>query len=389
MTTLGRSEPFAFRAGANLWSSDVNSAVSVRVGARVAEVARPTLRAAAWIAGFWLTAHVFLAFDEPLRHSPIAYDEEFFAWGGWSINKGLVPYKDFVEFKPPILFLTHALAQKLFGLQDLAFRRFFTILPLASLLLLQASLLWRKIDAVLATALTVAFVCALREPGVSRQSPCGLRVDWALVFRFGPGVSARPNEVPQRDRRGRRCIHGMRGVLEGTVRSCGGGHMGERFPFARWRHRLSTRRSPLREIHRPRRRGRHLRALPLHGADGVDESLSANGRELCAYPPRPKAVVLRRARLVSPVDPDSRVRGSMGGHAPTVLELCGARLHGPALCSGVRLHSSAFFLASRGDDRGSRRRPLGRHFDQLPMASLLHDDDVGGSSRFSRSDSMR
>jgi hypothetical protein len=130
----------------------------------VAEVARPTLRAAAWIAGLWLTAHVFLALDEPLRHSPIAYDEEFFAWGGWSINKGFVPYKDFVEFKPPILFLTHALAQKLFGLQDLAFRRFFTIFPLASLLLFQASLLWRKIDATLVTALMVGFVALFVNP---------------------------------------------------------------------------------------------------------------------------------------------------------------------------------------------------------------------------------
>jgi hypothetical protein len=121
--------------------------------------ARRTLFLAGHGLALWITASVFLVFNEPFQtHNGVGYDEGFFVWGGWSILKGLAPYKDFLEFKPPVVFLTHALAQKLFGFEHFGFRRFFTIFPLASILTLQASLVLRKIDAVLAAALTVSLV---------------------------------------------------------------------------------------------------------------------------------------------------------------------------------------------------------------------------------------
>jgi hypothetical protein len=85
-------------------------------------------------------------------------DEGYFVWCGWSLAKGLTPYLDFMEFKPPFVFITYALGLKLFGFAQLGFRTLFTYFPLISILALQGSLLTRRIDKVLAMGVSLALV---------------------------------------------------------------------------------------------------------------------------------------------------------------------------------------------------------------------------------------
>jgi len=109
---------------------------------------------------FWRLAKEMLQ-----KATGIGYDEQFFMWGGWSILKGLAPYRDFIEFKPPMTFLSHALALKLFGYAGERFRYFFLWLALSSVAALTASLLKRGADVVLSSALGLAVVYLFTYPG--------------------------------------------------------------------------------------------------------------------------------------------------------------------------------------------------------------------------------
>src|SRR5208282_3377929 len=92
-----------------------------------------------------LTAWFFAILNARFLHNGVNYEESFFVWGGWSILKGRVPYRDFIEYKPPLLFLTHALAQKIFGFEHFEYRTFLAYLPLSSLLALQLALVSRRV----------------------------------------------------------------------------------------------------------------------------------------------------------------------------------------------------------------------------------------------------
>jgi hypothetical protein len=130
--------------------------------------ARPTLdrtlAVAATLFTLTITAYVFLTLNKRFYYNDISYDEEFFVWGGWSITKGLAPYRDFIEFKPPLVFITHALAQSLFGFKHGGYRKFFTLLPLASMLALQLSLVARRVGRVLAMSLVLGVVILFVNP---------------------------------------------------------------------------------------------------------------------------------------------------------------------------------------------------------------------------------
>jgi hypothetical protein len=121
-------------------------------------VARAVMSLAFTVATLAVTARVFHVLDDSMLHAGFGADEGYFMWCGWSILKGQRPYVDFMEFKPPILFLTHALALKLHGFQNLQFRLFFSYFPLGSVLALQLSLLTRGIPRLVAMALAVAIV---------------------------------------------------------------------------------------------------------------------------------------------------------------------------------------------------------------------------------------
>jgi hypothetical protein len=114
--------------------------------------------AAGTLATFAVPAYVFLIFNDVMRHSGGWGDEGYFVWCGWSLLKGLVPYRDFMEFKPPFVFLTYALALKLHGLEEFGYRRFFTYFPLASILALQAALVTRRVDKILAMGLSLGLI---------------------------------------------------------------------------------------------------------------------------------------------------------------------------------------------------------------------------------------
>jgi hypothetical protein len=128
--------------------ASLSPAVVARTGAAVAVVAGTVMA----------TIYAFSRLNDGMMHNDLGNDEGYFVWCGWSILKGLVPYRDFMEFKPPFAFLTHALALKLFGLQDLQFRRFFFYFPLASVVAAQLALVSRGADKLCALAVALALV---------------------------------------------------------------------------------------------------------------------------------------------------------------------------------------------------------------------------------------
>jgi hypothetical protein len=79
------------------------------------------------------------------RFAQIAYDEHYFLNEGWSVWKGQIPYRDFQEFKPPVIFFVHALGLELFGLEGLGYRKLLSLLSLAGFLALTVALLSRRI----------------------------------------------------------------------------------------------------------------------------------------------------------------------------------------------------------------------------------------------------
>jgi hypothetical protein len=121
-------------------------------GARRA-VTRPSREILLTTISIGLVIAVFWLLDNQFLFEGIGYDESHFVWGGWCILKGLIPYRDFLEFKPPLTFLTHALALALHGYRDFQFRWFFLYFPLSSLIALYFALLSRGIDRVCLLAL--------------------------------------------------------------------------------------------------------------------------------------------------------------------------------------------------------------------------------------------
>jgi len=86
-------------------------------------------------------------------YAELGFDEQYFVWTGWCVLKGLIPYRDFSEWKGPMVFVTHAVALALHGFRDLKFRWFFLYFPLSSLFAFYAAMLSRKIDKACALAL--------------------------------------------------------------------------------------------------------------------------------------------------------------------------------------------------------------------------------------------
>ena len=94
----------------------------------------------AWVAAFH---HVL---GVKYRFAQIAYDEHYFLFEGWALLKGQIPYRDFQEFKPPVIFFVNALGLQLFGLDGLGYRQLLAFLSLASFLALTLALLSRGVN---------------------------------------------------------------------------------------------------------------------------------------------------------------------------------------------------------------------------------------------------
>jgi hypothetical protein len=145
------------------WQRSDLSSAAWRATATPARVAQYTL--ALGIPGW-----AFWRLGRTLQANPLGYDEQVFVWGGWSILKGLLPYRDFMEWKPPIVFLSHALALKLFGFEGMRFRYFFLLLAVTSVLALVASLIKRGGDKVICAAFGLGFMHLFLYPGYHEAS---------------------------------------------------------------------------------------------------------------------------------------------------------------------------------------------------------------------------
>lgn len=111
-------------------------------------------------------ARVAAVLSKPLTFSGYSYDEQFFLWGGWSLLKGLVPYRDFLDTKPPVLFLTEAAALGLFGSSSAEqhFRLFFSILAVGSICAVCIALIKRGVGVLLAVATSLLVVSQYFDP---------------------------------------------------------------------------------------------------------------------------------------------------------------------------------------------------------------------------------
>lgn len=109
--------------------------------------------------------HVFRRYNDGFRHAGVGFDEPSFVWGGWCILKGLVPYLEFLEFKPPMIFVTHALALALHGFDGFGFREFFSYFPLGAILAVHLALLSWRVNALLVLAWSLALIELFVHPG--------------------------------------------------------------------------------------------------------------------------------------------------------------------------------------------------------------------------------
>lgn len=106
----------------------------------------------------------------PLLLGPIGFDESYFLWTGWSLSHGLVPYRDFLEYKPLMIFVINALGLKIFGLDFHHYRYAFAILSGASFLLLALAIIRRGVDPVLAFCVAVGIAFAVVASGLHDSS---------------------------------------------------------------------------------------------------------------------------------------------------------------------------------------------------------------------------
>jgi hypothetical protein len=115
-----------------------------RVAGRLA--ARPLLRGRFADAGLLgAIAAIHLIFSRAFLFGAFGFDEQYFLYEGFALGKGMIPYRDFQEFKPPLIFFLNMLALKIFGLDEMRFRRFFLLLSLAAFLVVAVALLSRGV----------------------------------------------------------------------------------------------------------------------------------------------------------------------------------------------------------------------------------------------------
>lgn len=122
------------------------------------------------------------------RFAQIAYDEHFFLTEGWSVLKGQVPYRDFQEFKPPVIFFVHALGIELFGIEGLGYRKFLSILSLAGFLALAVALLSRRINRWLVVAALMLMIDHFYDDGLHNAVINDAETLALDFFMLGTGV---------------------------------------------------------------------------------------------------------------------------------------------------------------------------------------------------------
>jgi hypothetical protein len=118
-------------------------------------------------------------FGRAFLFAPMAFDEQFFLFEGFSLGRGLVPYRDFQELKPPAIFLVNMLALKLFGLPGFRFRYFLAALSMAAFLTVAVALLSRKVPRLLVLTLVALMMShffdgTFHDSGINNSETVGL-----------------------------------------------------------------------------------------------------------------------------------------------------------------------------------------------------------------------
>jgi hypothetical protein len=130
-----------------------------RIQAYFATISPTRARAFATTALLLLAIHrIFWTFARRLTFSTMSADEACFLWAGWSYNRGLVPYRDFFEWKPPVVFICNAIALHFLGLEEQRYRYFFTYLAGIALFALTAALLSRRVHKIVILALMTVII---------------------------------------------------------------------------------------------------------------------------------------------------------------------------------------------------------------------------------------
>jgi hypothetical protein len=114
---------------------------AVRVGARLAD-----------LGAVGAIGAIYAVFSRAFLYGAIGPDEQYFLSEGFALGKGLVPYRDFQEFKPPLVFVLNMLALKLFGLAGMRYRYFFVLLALVAFVVVAVALLSRGVPRLIVVA---------------------------------------------------------------------------------------------------------------------------------------------------------------------------------------------------------------------------------------------
>ncbi len=121
-------------------------------------------------------------------YAQLGFDEHYFVWEGFSVVKGMVPYRDFQEFKPPLIFFVNALAIKVFGLADMGYRKTFMLLSLAAFLSLSIAMLTRKVNRLLVAGLMALMIHHFFDGGLHDSTINNAESLGLDFFMIGAGV---------------------------------------------------------------------------------------------------------------------------------------------------------------------------------------------------------
>jgi hypothetical protein len=150
------------------------------------------LRVIVEVACVLVAARTFFVLGQLGVYSVIGYDEQYFIWTGFSVNKGLAPYAEAFEYKPPMLFYTQALALKLLGFKGMGYRWFFLGLTASSVLAVQFSLVRRGVHVLHALGFAMMAAWFFTDPGLhdaylgDSESIALAYYYWGLAFLVGP-----------------------------------------------------------------------------------------------------------------------------------------------------------------------------------------------------------
>jgi hypothetical protein len=122
------------------------------------------------------------------RFAQIAYDEHYFLNEGWSVLKGQIPYRDFQEFKPPVIFFVNALGLEIFGLEGLGYRKFLSLLSLAGFLAFTVALLSRRIHRSWVVAALMLMINHFYDDGLHNAVINDAETPALDFFMLGTGV---------------------------------------------------------------------------------------------------------------------------------------------------------------------------------------------------------